>query len=61
MSTETEPDEFAGYDDLPAVSTATVNQRPTGPRFDGDVSELPDRACWALQNLVARRLSLIHI
>lgn len=26
MSTETEPDEFAGYDDLPAVSTATVNQ-----------------------------------
>ena len=55
MSTETEPDEFAGYDDLPAVSTATVNQPPTGPRFDGDVSELPDRACWALQNLVARR------
>lgn len=49
-------DEFAGYDDLPAVvpgdsdrSTARV------PRFDGDVSELPDRACWALQNLLTRR------
>lgn len=25
------------------------------PRFDGDVSELPDRACWALQNLLTRR------
>ena len=25
------------------------------PRFDGDVSELPDRACWALQHLLTRR------
>ena len=25
------------------------------PRFDGDVSELTDRACWALQHLLTRR------
>ena len=40
--------------------TAQVDQtaRPPvqrRPRFDGDVSELPDRACWALQHLLTRR------
>ncbi|MGB5113279.1 MAG: DUF4194 domain-containing protein [Mycobacterium sp.] len=25
------------------------------PRFDGDVSAMPDRACWALQHLLTRR------
>jgi hypothetical protein len=49
-------DEFRGYDDLPAVArTATVDDSPKVPRFDGDLSEMPDRACWALQNLVTRR------
>ncbi|WP_246222211.1 MULTISPECIES: DUF4194 domain-containing protein [Gordonia] len=49
------PDEFAGYDDLPAVPLTSADHGPTVPRFDGDVSELPDRACWALQNLLTRR------
>ncbi|MCH5642742.1 MULTISPECIES: DUF4194 domain-containing protein [unclassified Gordonia (in: high G+C Gram-positive bacteria)] len=49
-------DEFAGYDDLPAAATGPADDlRPRHPRFDGDRSELPDRACWALQNLVTRR------
>ncbi|MFW0794903.1 DUF4194 domain-containing protein [Gordonia sp. CPCC 205515] len=65
MSTESEtagtpsgppvPDEFAGYDDLPAVPLTAADIGPGAPRFDGDVSEMPDRACWALQNLVTRR------
>ncbi|NDZ96902.1 DUF4194 domain-containing protein [Streptomyces sp. SID6673] len=49
------PDEFAGYDDLPAVQRAGRDDSAGAPRFDGDVSALPDRACWALQNLLTRR------
>ncbi|MYR05549.1 DUF4194 domain-containing protein [Gordonia sp. SID5947] len=49
------PDEFAGYDDLPAVERGDRDDSPGAPRFDGDVSALPDRACWALQNLLTRR------
>ena len=49
------PDEFAGFDDLPTVANRAATHTPSAPRFDGDVSELPDRACWALQNLLARR------
>ncbi|GAB91003.1 DUF4194 domain-containing protein [Gordonia rhizosphera] len=50
------PDEFAGYDDLPAVPTrGTDDDTPKVPRFDGDHSALTDRACWALQNLLTRR------
>ncbi|MGV9712807.1 DUF4194 domain-containing protein [Gordonia sp. NPDC003424] len=49
------PDEFAGYDDLPAVPLTAADTGPGAPRFDGDVSEMPDRACWALQNLLTRR------
>ncbi len=50
------PAEFAGYDDLPAAARRTSpSDGPHTPRFDGDVSELPDRACWALQNLLTRR------
>ncbi|MGC4932265.1 DUF4194 domain-containing protein [Gordonia sp. DT30] len=49
-------EEFTGYDDLPAVSRAAVADEGTKvPRFDGDVSAMPDRACWALQNLLTRR------
>lgn len=48
-------DEFAGYDELPSAPTRGHDDGPRAPRFDGDVSELPDRACWALQNLLTRR------
>ncbi|RPA66328.1 DUF4194 domain-containing protein [Gordonia oryzae] len=47
-------EEFNGYDDLPAVSRTAVEEVKV-PRFDGDVSAMPDRACWALQNLLTRR------
>ena len=50
LSTE----EFNGYDDLPAVSRTAIEETKV-PRFDGDVSAMPDRACWALQNLLTRR------
>ncbi len=50
-----EADEFAGFDDLPTVANRAATHTPNAPRFDGDVSELPDRACWALQNLLTRR------
>lgn len=50
------PDEFKGFDDLPTAARGrTPLDRPQVPRFDGDVSEMPDRACWTLQNLVTRR------
>ncbi|MDV3135625.1 DUF4194 domain-containing protein [Mycobacterium sp. 29Ha] len=48
--------DFAALSELPHVDQQTA--RPVGarrPRFDGDVSELPDRACWALQHLLTRR------
>jgi hypothetical protein len=44
------------FSSLPQVDQQTA--RPPvqrRPRFDGDVSELPDRACWALQQLLTRR------
>ncbi|WP_238419486.1 DUF4194 domain-containing protein [Gordonia sp. 'Campus'] len=50
-----ETDDFAGFDDLPTVANRAASHTPSAPRFDGDVSELPDRACWALQNLLTRR------
>lgn len=44
------------FDDLPGVDPdASAPRSVRGPRFEGDVSELPDKACWALQNLLARR------
>jgi hypothetical protein len=44
------------FDKLPEVHQGD----PAGPasrlpRFEGDVSELPNQACWALQNLLAQR------
>ena len=48
--------EFAGYDDLPAVARTSSEVDATKvPRYDGDQSAMPDRACWALQNLLTRR------
>jgi hypothetical protein len=47
--------DITAFSSLPQVdqTARTPNQRR--PRFDGDVSELPDRACWALQQLLTRR------
>lgn len=47
--------EYAGFDELPTVVRRAADDGPRVARFDGDVSELPDRACWALQNLLTRR------
>ncbi|OBC07703.1 DUF4194 domain-containing protein [Gordonia sp. 852002-50395_SCH5434458] len=55
VSTGTPAGEFAGYDDLPTAATHGRIDGPRAPRFDGDVSAMPDRACWALQNLLTRR------
>ncbi|MGB3485901.1 MAG: DUF4194 domain-containing protein [Mycobacterium sp.] len=49
----TEPD--IDFSSLPQVDQATRTPHQRRPRFEGDVSELPDRACWALQQLLTRR------
>ncbi|KUI25611.1 hypothetical protein AU196_22675 [Mycobacterium sp. IS-1742] len=49
----TEPD--IDFSQLPQVDQNARPPHQHRPRFDGDVSELPDRACWALQNLLTRR------
>ena len=49
--TDTEID-FAS---LPEVDRSGRGAGPRKPRFDGDVSAMPDRACWALQHLLTRR------
>ena len=51
--TTTEPD--IDFSSLPQVDQAARTPHQRRPRFDGDVSELPDRACWALQHLLTRR------
>ncbi len=43
------------FSSLPEVDQTARSPAPRRPRFDGDVSELPDRACWALQHLLTRR------
>ncbi|CAN5160139.1 DUF4194 domain-containing protein [soil metagenome] len=52
--TEFEAD-FAAFSELPQVDQTGRAPHQRRPRFDGDVSELPDRACWALQHLLTRR------
>jgi Domain of unknown function (DUF4194)/Protein of unknown function (DUF3375) len=49
----TDPD--IDFSSLPQVDQAARPPAQRRPRFDGDVSELPDRACWALQHLLTRR------
>ncbi|MGE0218216.1 DUF4194 domain-containing protein [Mycolicibacterium sp.] len=49
----TEPD--IDFSQLPQVDQNARPPHQRRPRFDGDVSELPDRACWALQHLLTRR------
>lgn len=51
--TTAEPD--IDFSSLPQVDQAARAPHQRRPRFDGDVSELPDRACWALQHLLTRR------
>jgi len=53
--TTVEDADFAAFSDLPQVDQQTRTPGQRRPRFDGDVSELPDRACWALQHLLTRR------
>lgn len=43
------------FSSLPQVDQTARPPAQRRPRFDGDVSELPDRACWALQHLLTRR------
>jgi Domain of unknown function (DUF4194) len=45
--------DFASLPDVDRNGGRTPTQRR--PRFDGDVSAMPDRACWALQHLLTRR------
>ncbi len=52
-SSSTEPD--IDFSSLPQVDQTARPPHQRRPRFDGDVSELPDRACWALQHLLTRR------
>ncbi|KWX57148.1 DUF4194 domain-containing protein [Mycobacterium sp. NAZ190054] len=54
MTTEHEAD-FEAFSQLPQVDQTARPPHQRRPRFDGDVSELPDRACWALQHLLTRR------
>jgi hypothetical protein len=47
--------DYAGFSSLPQVDHTARAPQQRRPRFDGDVSEMPDRACWALQQLLTRR------
>jgi len=51
VTTDTDID-FSSPPQVDQTARPPVQRRP---RFDGDVSELPDRACWALQHLLTRR------
>lgn len=54
MSTEQDTD-YAAFSRLPQVDQSARPPQQRRPRFEGDVSELPDRACWVLQHLLTRR------
>ncbi|WBP92547.1 DUF4194 domain-containing protein [Mycolicibacterium neoaurum] len=51
-TTSTPEVDFASLPDVDRSGRSTGTRKP---RFDGDVSVLPDRACWALQHLLTRR------
>ena len=51
----TTTDSDIDFSSLPQVDQTARHPHQRRPRFDGDVSELPDRACWALQQLLTRR------
>lgn len=53
---DTTHDVSVDFDALPSIDTVERSAPDRqAPRFDGDISELPDRACWALQHLLSRR------
>jgi hypothetical protein len=54
VTDQSAPD-YEGFSSLPQVDQTARTPHQRRPRFDGDVSELPDRACWALQQLLTRR------
>jgi hypothetical protein len=47
--------DITAFSSLPQVDQTARTPHQRRPRFDGDVSEMPDRACWALQQLLTRR------
>jgi Domain of unknown function (DUF4194) len=47
--------DITAFSSLPQVDQTARTPHQRRPRFDGDISELPDRACWALQQLLTRR------
>lgn len=53
--TEISDVDITAFSALPQVDQTARTPHQRRPRFDGDVSELPDRACWALQQLLTRR------
>ena len=53
--TDVDAPDIAALSALPQVDQTARTPQPRRPRYEGDVSELPDRACWALQNLMTRR------
>jgi hypothetical protein len=55
VTTNPSDQDYAGFSALPQVDQTGRTPHQRRPRFDGDVSELPDRACWALQQLLTRR------
>src|SRR5690349_21928017 len=55
VTTAEQEADFAAFSELPQVDQSARPPVRRRPRFDGDVSELPDRACWALQHLLTRR------
>jgi Domain of unknown function (DUF4194) len=55
VTTGPSADYYSDFSALPQVDQTGRAPHQRRPRFDGDVSELPDRACWALQQLLTRR------
>ena len=55
MTTAEQDADFAAFSELPQVDQTARPPVQRRPRFEGDVSELPDHACWALQQLLTRR------
>ncbi|OFJ53066.1 DUF4194 domain-containing protein [Mycolicibacterium grossiae] len=55
MTADPQTDRDVDFSSLPEVDQTARAPHQRRPRFEGDVSELPDRACWALQHLLTRR------
>ncbi|MGW0162057.1 DUF4194 domain-containing protein [Mycobacterium sp. NPDC003323] len=55
MTDTSTPKPEIDFASLPEVDRTGRSTGTRKPRFDGDVSVMPDRACWALQHLLTRR------